>query len=41
MLISGLAYGLGLVFGNLVSLWIFNNVSMEWLADEGGRLLLG
>ncbi len=42
MLISGLAYGLGLVFGNLVSLWIFNNVSMEWLASEGrSRLLLG
>ncbi len=39
---SGLAYGLGLALGNLFSAFIFNNVSMEWLASEGsGRLILG
>jgi len=39
---SGLAYGLGLTLGNIISAWIFDNISMEWLASEGqSRLILG
>ena len=39
-LLSGLAYGLGLVLGEMVSYWIFNNVSMD-LIRTSQRLVIG
>lgn len=42
-LISGLAYGLGLVLGSLISLWIARNASLDWITggNPAIRLILG